>query len=262
MNLQVIRGIITGIAYQAGDEIMRFYDQPHEIHTKSNDYDFATEADHAAEALIAAALLANFPDHHVVGEEGGGRGVPAEEAAYFWYVDPVDGTSNFASNIPFFSVSIALADREKRPLVGVVYNPISREVFSAARGEGATLNGRRLHVSATTTLGQSMLCSGFPYDRSADPPINLNRWKAFLPQVRGLRRYGSAALELCWVAAGRFDGFWEGPLNYWDYFAGMLMVEEAGGRVTSYEGGQPEANILASNGHLHDVMLRVIAEAG
>ncbi|MBZ0293426.1 MAG: inositol monophosphatase [Anaerolineae bacterium] len=261
MNLQVVRGTVTGIAYQAGQEVMRYFNQPHELETKGSAFDFATEADVASERLISDALLAAFPDHHLVGEEGGGRGAPAESAEYFWFVDPIDGTSNFASGIPFFSISIALTDRAGDLLVGVVYNPVAQKVFSAERGQGATLNGQPLQVSGNTALDQAMLCSGFPYDRS-NPRYNINRWMAFLPLARGLRRFGSAALELCWVAAGRLDGYWEGPLNYWDYYAGMLIVQEAGGKVSDYAGGKPQAEILASNGHLHDQMLQIIAAAG
>lgn len=262
MNLQVIRGIANGIAQQAGMELMLYYNQPHQEYTKQNDFDITTEGDLASEKVIVSKLLENFPDHHIMAEEGGGSGAPAESAEYFWYIDPIDGTSNFASNIPFFSVSIALADREGNPLVGVVFNPVWREVYSAARGHGATLNGRPLQVSAVDTLSKAILCSGFPYDRATNPDNNLGRWSAFLPLVRGLRRFGSAALELAWLAAGRFDGYWEAPLNRWDYMAGMLLVQEAGGTVTDYQGSPPPLNqhIVASNGHLHPAMLEIISQ--
>lgn len=261
MNLQVIRGTVTGIAYQAGQEIMRYFSQPQKIQTKGSAFDFATEADIVAEQMICDALLTAFPDYHLVGEEGGGKGALADSAEYAWYIDPIDGTSNFASGIPYFSVSIALVDHSGEPLIGVVYNPATSEMFTAARGEGATLNGGAIHVSDNAALDQAMLCSGFPYDRS-NPHYNINRWVAFLPLARGLRRFGSAALDLCWVAAGRLDGYWEGPLNKWDFYAGMLIVREAGGRVSDYAGQKPSTHILASNGHLHEQMLSVIAAAG
>jgi myo-inositol-1(or 4)-monophosphatase len=264
MNLQVFRGIATGIAQQAGAELMLYYNQPHQEQTKQNAFDITTEGDSASEKLIVQALLEHFPDHHIQGEEGGGQGAPAEDAEYFWYIDPIDGTSNFASDIPFFSVSIALADRSGTPLVGVVFSPVWRELYSAARGQGATLNGELLHVSDIRELKSAMLCSGFPYDKATNPDNNLNRWAAFLPLVRGLRRFGSAALELAWVAAGRLDGYWEGPLNRWDYLAGALLVQEAGGSVTDYQGGNDylhTGQVVASNGHLHPAMLEIIARS-
>ncbi len=263
MNLQVIRGIATGIAQQAAMELMLYYQRPHQENIKQNEFDISTEADLASEKVIVAALLENFPDHHILAEEGGGQGAPADEAEYHWHIDPIDGTSNFASGIPYFAVSMALADREGNPQVGVVFNPVSRDVFSAARGYGASLNGVALHVSQTDTLARAMLCSGFPYNRAANADNNLNRWAAFLPHVRGLRRFGAAALELASVAAGRLDGYWEAPLNSWDYMAGLLLVQEAGGRVTNYAGESDlsSGQILASNTLLHEKMLEVIREA-
>lgn len=263
MNLQVIRGVATAIAQRAGMELMLYYQQPHQENIKQNEFDISTEADLASEKVIVAALLENFPDHHIQAEEGGGQGAAQTDAEYVWHIDPIDGTSNFASSIPYFSVSMALADREGTPLVGVVYNPVSREVFSAAQGYGASLNGVPLHVSPTDTLARAMLCSGFPYDKATNPDNNLNRWAAFLPHVRGLRRFGSAALDLAAVAAGRLDGYWEAPLNSWDYLAGVLLVHEAGGRVTNYAGADDfsQGQILASNSLLHDKMLEIIRQA-
>jgi myo-inositol-1(or 4)-monophosphatase len=149
LNLQATREITIDIALQAGAELRRFFDQPHEEATKQNIFDIVTEGDKASEAIIVPALQAAFPDHHFVAEEGGGSGVPAEEAEYFWYIDPVDGTSNFANNIPYFAASIALADRHMNPLVGVVLNPVYNELFSAARGHGATTNPFCVRVSLT-----------------------------------------------------------------------------------------------------------------
>jgi myo-inositol-1(or 4)-monophosphatase len=199
-----------------------------------------------------------------VAEEGGGSGASAEEAEYFWYIDPVDGTTNFANNIPYFAVSIAMADRHMNPLVGVVLNPVYNELFSAARGYGATLNGKTLHVSSAETLNKSILCTGFPYSRVTNPDNNLNRWANFLPRVRDLRRFGSAALDLCFVAAGRFDGYWESWLNPWDCMAGMICVLEAGGTITDYSGGTKNLNgsqLVVSNGRIHAQMLDVIANS-
>lgn len=262
MDLQTTRKIATEIALQAGAELMRFFDQPHQEATKQNFFDIVTEGDKASEAIIVAALHRAFPDHHVVAEEGGGSGAPADHAEYRWYIDPLDGTTNYANNIPYFSVSMALADRNNTPLVGVVYNPVHRELFTAAHGLGAALNDKTLHVSSTDSLSKAILCTGFPYTRATNEDNNLREWGAFLPIVRDLRRFGSAALDLCFVAAGRFDGFWEGHLNPWDCMAGILCVREAGGIVTDYSGGEANllgAELIASNQQLHPQIKEVIA---
>jgi myo-inositol-1(or 4)-monophosphatase len=263
MDLQAARDTATDIARLAGVELLGYFDQPHQEATKQNVVDIVTEGDRASEAVIVAALRQAFPGHHIVGEEGGGQGAPADEAEYFWYVDPLDGTSNFASNIPLFTVSIALADRDKRPLVGVVLCPVYNELYSAARGHGVTLNGKPIHVSQKNDLQRAMLSTGFPYDKSRQPN-NMDEWGNFLLRVRGVLRLGSAALDLAWVAAGRLDGFWEPRLNPWDILAGILCVEEAGGRVSDYHGRVARAyagsEVVASNGLLHDQMLAVLAE--
>jgi myo-inositol-1(or 4)-monophosphatase len=264
INLAVIRGTATGIIQQAGAEVMRFFEQPHQTQTKASVFDIVTEADKHSERLIVDALRAAFPEHHIVGEEGGGSGAPAETAEYFWYIDPVDGTANFASGIPFFSISMALTDRQLNPLVAVVLNPVLHEVFSAAAGEGATRNGQTIHVSGTAALQDAILCTGFPFDTETQTRINVEPFIRFMPQVRGVRRIGSAALELSYVACGRLDGFWETRLNPWDCMAGVLLVREAGGRVTDYSGGEAGIDgkeIIASNGLLHDAMHRVITQS-
>ena len=265
MNLQAVRGTATGIAQQAGAEVLLHLDQPHQEAIKKSVFDIVTDADQQAEAVIVAALQAAFPNHHIVGEEGGGMGAPAAEAQYFWYIDPIDGTSNFANNIPFFSVSIAMADRDLNPLVGVVYNPVSNEMFSAARGFGATRNGAEIRVSATADLEQAILCTGFPYDNVTKRHTNIEAFVTLLNQTRGVRRFGSAALELCYVACGRLEGFWEATLSPWDCMAGLLIAREAGGKVTDYSGSEiaiSGAQILASNGLLHDAVLAVIQAHG
>jgi myo-inositol-1(or 4)-monophosphatase len=265
MNLHMLRGTATGIAQQAGAEVLRLFDQPHTEEIKKSVFDVVTEGDRLSEEVIVTALLASFPDHHIVGEEGGGYGAPAESAAYFWYIDPIDGTSNFANNIPFFSISIALADRDLNPLVGVVFNPVTNELFSAAQGLGATRNGADIHVSATQTLETAILCSGFPYDADNQRRLNAETFTAFLNLTRGVRRFGSAALELSYVACGRFEGFWETHLNPWDCLAGILIAREAGGKVTDYSGGEmglTGAEVVASNGYLHRAILEVIAQHG
>lgn len=261
LNLQTVRDTAADIARMAGAEVMRFYGQAHDEVTKSNIYDIVTEGDKASDAVIVPALLSAFPDHHIMTEESGGLGAPADEAEYFWYIDPVDGTTNFSKNIPHFAISIALADRNRQPLVGVVFNPVTNELFTAAKGFGATLNNQAIHVSATTSLDQAVLASGFPYDRATNPENNVRRWNAILPLVRDLRRFGSAALDLCFVACGRFDGYWESWLNPWDCMAGILCVLEAGGAVSDYSGHVEDVSgreTLASNGHIHEAIREMI----
>jgi myo-inositol-1(or 4)-monophosphatase len=224
--------------------------------------DLVTDADRASEALIAARIREAFPDHRLLGEEGA-RGMPeqdgAAQAPYGWLVDPLDGTTNYAHTYPHFAVSIAL-ERDGIVLLGVVYDPMRDELFVAERGKGATLNGAPLRVSRTDQLIQSLLATGFPYDIEARAETAA-LWNAFLNQCQGTRRDGSAALNLCYVAAGRLDGFFERPLWPWDIGAGSLIVEEAGGRVTDYANGpfNPyHREIIASNGPLHDAILAVI----
>jgi myo-inositol-1(or 4)-monophosphatase len=265
MDLQAVRATVSDIARAAGAVLMEKFEQPHQEHVKKNVTDIVTEADLASEAVVIPRLARAFPDHHIVSEEGGGVGIgkSAEEAAYFWYVDPLDGTSNYASNLPFFSVSIGLADNHMNPLVGVVYDPFSDELYSAALGHGATRNDKPISVSQQTALRQAMLCSGFPYDSFKSPDNNISQWKAFTMQSRGLRRFGSIALELSYVASGRLEGLWETSVNAWDVMAGIIIVREAGGAVTDYDNQQSDAvhdgkQILASNGHIHQQMMDIL----
>ncbi len=174
---------------------------------KSSRIDIVTAADTEAEAAIVAALLARFPGHHIVGEEGGGQGAPVATAPYQWFVDPIDGTVNFAAKLPHFCTSIALATPDREPLLGVIYDPTRRELFTAVKGQGARLNGQPLRVTQTAELIDAVITSGFPYDKHTNPDNNLKEWTAFLRLIRGERRLGSAALDLSYVAAGRLDGY-------------------------------------------------------
>jgi len=258
--------IVTDIALGAGNILLEGFEKPHEHTTKTGSIDIATEADKAAEEYIVGELLKHFSDHHIVGEEGGGQGAPIEEAEYLWFVDPIDGTTNYANHIPHFCTSIALTDTNRVPQVGVIYNPISDETYSAIRGQGATLNGQAIAVTHKEELIQCVLASGFGYDKARNPNNNAKQWADFLVKTRGVRRFGSAALDFAYVASGRFDGYWERSLNPWDVMAGVLLVEEAGGKVTDYRGGdQPQfdedGRYIASNGHIHEAMIQVIAES-
>jgi myo-inositol-1(or 4)-monophosphatase len=251
------------IAIRAGAILLEKYDKPLVHYTKSSAIDIVTEADKESEAYISAALLRCFPEHHLMGEEGGGQGAPVEEADYLWIVDPLDGTINFAHHIPHFCVSIALTNKEREPLVGVIYEPTRQELYTAIKGEGAFLNDKPLKVSETDNLLQSVIGSGFAYDKHTNPNDNTAQWAAFIKRVRDLRRMGSAALDFAYVAAGRFDGYWERSLKPWDVSAGVLLVEEAGGKVTDYRGGSKpqwdeDGRYLVSNGKIHQAMLDVM----
>jgi myo-inositol-1(or 4)-monophosphatase len=261
---QSVRAAATAIVLRAGDVLSQYFDKPHTETVKSNVWDVVTEGDKASEAVIVPVLRETFPQFAIRSEEG----MPGlvEDAEYTWYIDPIDGTTNFANNIPFFSISVGLADRYFKPMVGVVYNPVSRELFSAARGYGATLNDKPIRTSATTDIQRAVLSSGFPYDRVTNPQNNLREWTAMLMQARDLRRFGSAALELAFVAAGRLDGFWERHINPWDVQAGILLVQEAGGHVTDFAGEVSSQalqgkSIVATNGPLHEIVLKLLKTA-
>lgn len=259
---QILPDIIA-IAHGAGEIILRHFAAPIPTTLKSSRIDIVTAADTETEAYIVKELLARFPDHHIVGEEGGGQGAPAASAPYHWFVDPIDGTVNFASKLPHFCTSIALAAPNRQPLLGVIYDPTRREWFTAIRGAGAFLNGQPIGVTQTAELIDAVVTSGFPYDKHTNPDNNLKEWAAFLKLIRGERRLGSAALDLCYVAAGRMDGYWEKDLKPWDAMAGMLIVREAGGTVTDYQGGLDPQHLdrgryVASNGKIHPAMLAVL----
>lgn len=220
--------------------------------------DLVTEADQASEKLITEDLSRLFPHHRVVAEEGTER---ITDSDLLWYVDPLDGTTNYAHGYPCFAVSIGLC-HQGEPLLGVVYNPVSEELFHAARGQGAFLNGESIRVSDTDELVKSLLATGFSYDIKKDIDFTAAVLKEFLVRVQGIRRDGSAALDLCHAACGRFDGFWELKLQPWDTAAGALILREAGGKVTNFRGEpfRPEMKeIVASNGLIHDLMLDVIS---
>jgi myo-inositol-1(or 4)-monophosphatase len=263
MQLNEILDDVVAIARGAGEIIMRHFAAPIPTTLKSSRIDIVTAADTEAEAFIVRELLKKFPAHHIVGEESGGQGAPATAAPYQWFVDPIDGTVNFASKLPHFCTSIALTTPDRQPLLGVIYDPTRRELFTAIRGGGAFLNGQPLHVTQTAELIDAVVTSGFPYDKHTNPDNNLKEWAAFLVKIRGERRLGSAALDLCYVAAGRLDGYWEKDLKPYDVMAGLVIVREAGGMVTDYQGGanpqdQDRGRYVASNGRIHAEMLRVL----
>jgi myo-inositol-1(or 4)-monophosphatase len=252
------------VAEQAGALLREGALAAHPAESKSTSNDLVTRFDRAAEELIVSGLSQRFPAHRVLAEEGGARsGAGTDPAAPQWIVDPLDGTTNFAHGLPLFSVSIALViDGVIR--VGVVAAPALGLTFSAGRGLGARRNGQRLRVSDARTLDRALLSTGFPYDRRTHPQNNFAEFIAVKKRAQGVRRLGSAALDLAMVAAGAFDGYWEMRLAPWDIAAGMLLVEEAGGRVSDWCGGPVDlarCEILATNGHIHDELAAVITSA-
>jgi myo-inositol-1(or 4)-monophosphatase len=242
-------------AREAGAMLRREFHHPKRISYKG-EVDIVTESDRRAEAMIVRRLRKHFPGHEIVAEEGTGGATAG--AKYCWHVDPLDGTTNFAHGYPCFAVSIGLV-QEGEPIVGVVFNPIARELFTAARGKGAYLNKRRIRVSRVEKLAHSLVATGFPTHRRKNS-ANINYYWEFTLRSHGVRRDGSAALDLCAVACGRFDAFWEFGLNSWDTAAGVLLVREAGGVVTDLA-GQPYhpggREMFASNSLIHGEVLQV-----
>lgn len=253
--------VAIDLARQAG-ELLR---QGHQngagpITSKGSAVDLVTEFDLASEQLISDGLRRRFPGHAIFGEE---TGEVLPSAGPVWVVDPLDGTTNFAHGYPLFSVTLALLV-DGQPQLGVIYDPLRDDLFWAQRGQGAWRGQRRLHVSTTTALDASLLATGFAYDRASNADNNLAEFSYFVPRTRGVRRGGSAALDIAWVAAGWLDGYWERGIHVWDLAAGVLLVHEAGGVVTAYSGRpwQPvDRNVVAANGVLHAALLQGLQTA-
>src|SRR5882762_6321320 len=244
------------IAKEAGALLMSYFGKI-SIEYKG-DADLVTEADRAAECLITEGIVALWPDHDLVGEEGARRERGSE---YKWYVDPLDGTTNFAHGFPVFCVSLGLTHKEER-IAGVIFDPTRKELFAAERGSGAFLNGSAIHVSKTKKLLESLVATGFPSHKRHKNP-NIHYYHQITLRSHGVRRAGSAALDLCSVASGRVDAYWEFNLNSWDTAAGVLLVQEAGGLVTDMRGGPfalDSKETLASNGLIHEALLREFKE--
>jgi len=243
---------------QAGDLQMAHFGRDFEINKKGT-IDLVTEVDLAVERMFRALVAERFPDHQILAEElGGAATVPPGPC---WVFDPIDGTTNFAHGLPIFCASLAL-EIDGIAQVGAVYDPNRRELFTAERGGGAFMNGAPLRVSSAARLVDAMLVTGFPYDVHSRVDEIVGLFGAFVGQARAVRRLGSAAIDLCYVAAGRLDGFWETDLKPWDIAGGALIVSEAGGRVTGTDGSvftSRGGQVLATNGHLHDAMLATIA---
>lgn len=228
------------------------------IETKQGEErNFVSEIDRGSEERIITTIRRHFPSHGILAEEGGASNPDAE---YRWIIDPLDGTTNFLHGLPVFCVTIGIEHRGEI-IAGVVYDPNLDILYTAEKGGGAFMNGRRMKVSATGELINSLLMTGFPYDVARNPDHAVEHFVSFLMEASGIRRFGSAALDLCYVAAGRLDGFWEVNLHAWDMAAGVLLVTEAGGKVSDFDGGPLSIygrKIIASNGVIHDAMLGVL----
>jgi myo-inositol-1(or 4)-monophosphatase len=248
-------------AREAGALLHEAFGQPLQKTTKRTTIDLVTEMDRAAETIIVESLRAVFPDYGFLTEESP---AVAGSTNARWIIDPLDGTTNYAHGYPVFGVSIGL-ERAGAIVAGVIYVPMADELFVAEKGQGATLNGRPIRVSGTAVLGESLLTSGFPYDVRENDDDNSAEWRRFLKRVASLRCSGSTAVDLCAVACGRVDGYWEPGLSPWDVAAGALIVAEAGGRVTDYRGGEDFVfgrQIIAANPHVHAEMLAVVQVCG
>ncbi len=251
--MQLTLSYLERLARQAGEILRAGYDKEHQVGYKGV-IDLVTEVDHQSEAFLLGEVRRDFPDHHIFSEESG---VIQGNDEHVWYIDPLDGTVNYAHHIPIFCVSIAYAERTGSSpsrgadlKLGAVYDPMRDEMFLAERGKGAALNGRPLRVSSASELQRSLLVTGFPYSAWNTPQDNFANFTKLGKLTQGVRRLGSAAIDLCYVAAGRFDGYWEMLLNAWDVAAGGLICEEAGARVTNVKGTadyiSPPQSVIAS----------------
>ncbi len=247
-------------AKEAGKIILDYYSENVDATTKKNTYDLVTEADLASENKIISIIKHKFPDHSLLTEESGKE---THKSDYCWIIDPLDGTNNFYHKFPMFCVSIALYKKGK-PLIGVVFDPLKNELFYAEKSKGAFLNNRKINVSNANKLNKSLLALGFYYERGLLMRKSLSQMKKFFYEnVHGIRRTGSAALDLCYTACGRFDGYWELMLNPWDFAAGSLILTEAGGRITDAKGNRYNLmmkSVAASNGKIHKSMIKILTQ--
>ncbi len=253
MDLNEIKNTGIGAAYNSAKILCDYYGSLNHIEKKGPN-DLVTEADLASQNAIIQAIQAKFPDHGILAEENGYDQMDAGDCR--WIIDPLDGTTNFTHQIPIFCISIAFAVNGKTR-VGIVLNPVSGELFTAAEGQGAALNGRPIKVSGQSDISESLLVTGFPYAFQAIIQPVMQRFQQCLLAARGIRRLGSAALDLCYVACGRFEAFWEENLHPWDTAAGTVIAEMAGGRVTDFSGHPfsiDKKEILATNGHIHEAV--------
>ena len=244
------------IIFKAGDILIKGFNQIHKIHFKGK-IDLVTEKDKESEDFLVNQIINKFPNHSILTEESQ---MSQQLNEFIWVIDPLDGTTNYAHNFPVFSISIAFT-KSFEPIWGIVYNPLSKELFIGYKNYGAYLNGSPISVSKIEQIDKSLLATGFPYDVHSSPHNNIDHFANFILKSQGIRRCGVASLDLCFVACGRLDGFWEPKLKPWDTAAGYLIVTEANGKVTDFLGNQYNIfknNILASNGLIHQQMINIL----
>lgn len=251
--------IAEAACLQSGEIQMAGLSKSRDISFKG-DINLVTDIDHACEKAIVHLIQGTFPDHDILAEEGSGK---RKDSEYKWIIDPLDGTTNYAHSYPLFCTSIALEHKGKI-IVGAVYEPNLGEMFLAEKGGGATLNGKKIKVSGVSTVSQALLVTGFAYNIRRTKKNNLDHFRNFLMRAQAVRRDGVAAANLCYVAAGRYDGFWELNLFPWDIAAGMLILQEAGGSLSNFSGNEfdiYQKEILATNGHIHQEMCQVLKKS-
>lgn len=256
MELEKIKQVGIRAAYRAGEILNRHFGNLTRI-DKKGAIDLVTVADIESEKEIISTIRQHFPKHTIVAEESG---ILDGDGSERWIIDPLDGTTNYAHNLGIYSISIAFALGDDM-MVGIVFNPATGELFTALRGQGARLNNQPINVSPTATVSDSLLVTGFPYNKRVFADTLIHRFARCLSNAQGVRRLGSAALDLCFVACGRFDGFWEENLKPWDTAAGLLIAQEAGGEVTDFQGLPYHINkqqILATNNHIHQEMIALL----
>ena len=256
MQLDDLQAIAIRAVKESGQIQREWLARDKKIELKG-EINLVTEVDKRCESRIIDIIKEAFPEHNILTEE---TPMPEGSSPYRWIIDPLDGTTNYAHGYPCFCTSVAL-ELEGEICLGAIYDPLLDELFTAQQGKGAFLNGERISVSTTERLTNALICTGFPYDLRESPVNNVDHFNNFIMEARAVRRDGSAALDLCYVAAGRFDGFWELKLYAWDVAAGKLLVEEAGGLVTDFGGGALDIygqEILASNGRIHEEMTTVL----
>jgi myo-inositol-1(or 4)-monophosphatase len=252
-----LKRTIAEAAEESGKILADNFGGKFKISSKAVVSNLVTEIDHKSEQKIISIIRRDFPDHSILTEESEGL---TKDSDYRWIIDPIDGTVNYAHGIPITCVSIAV-EKKGEVILGVVYNPMGGEYFFAEKGKGAFLNNRRISVSKNSDIEKSLLVTGFPYNSSTFKPNPVRLFRKFIMLNVPIRRLGSAALDLCWTACGRFDGFWEYNLNAWDVAAGSLILQEAGGKLSNFKGGKYSIHmkeILATNGRIHSNMLKII----
>lgn len=262
VDLKHALDIAVQAAKSGGAIIQSYWGKIDKIDMKTSESDLVTIADKESEFSICQILKAHFPEHAILAEESGMHS-PDRQQDYLWVLDPLDGTTNFTHQFPFVAVSLGLL-HQGEPVLGVIYNPITQELFYAVKGFGATLNGKNIKVSKIDSLEKSLLATGFPYNRRETSNNNYKEFSHLTQLTQGVRRVGAASLDLAYVAQGKLDGYWELGLKPWDMVAGIIIVREAGGMVTAYDGSSVDiysGRVLATNGHLHKLMMEALVES-